>query len=115
MNLAIIQAFRALRRDVLAFNGATSARNSASVILDATIDFPDVIANKTAGQKVGKQQLLLYKSILSVSLLCSSARMRSRHLHFLQILDANDGSAKRKLPKRLAAAGLQKTPSRRSI
>jgi hypothetical protein len=59
MNLAIIPAFRALQRDVLASNGATSARNSASVILDATIDFPDVIANKTVEQKVRKQQVLL--------------------------------------------------------
>lgn len=53
MNHAIIQAFRAPQQDVLAFREATSARNSAFVILDATIDFQDVIANKTVGQKVG--------------------------------------------------------------
>ena len=51
---AIILAFRALQRDVLAFNEATSARNSAFVILDATIDSLDVIANKTVQQKVGR-------------------------------------------------------------
>jgi len=51
MNLAIILAFRALQQDVLAFREATSARNSAFVILDATIDFLDVIANRTVGLK----------------------------------------------------------------
>jgi len=58
MNHAIIRAFRAPQQDVLAFREAISAKNSAFVILDATIDFQDVIANKTVGQKVGNCQVL---------------------------------------------------------
>ena len=58
---AIILAFRVLQRDVLAFNEETSARNSAFVILDATIDSLDVIANKTVQQKVGRNAKFLYK------------------------------------------------------
>lgn len=63
MNHAIIQAFRAPQQDVLAFREATSARNSAFVILDATIDFQDVIVNKTVGQKRVPAMLLSENAI----------------------------------------------------